>query len=657
MKNTIQRKMFFSALAFLFLATGLHAGQERVNKQLFAQEFLNKDCFAYPGTTVIDAVVWQEMGLDAVLARYDHHTTSIFGAWSLRKLSNPIARKADLEGRQKMIKSLVDDRNLFDKADQFLRVLKDAETGLLRYCKDPVVESYDTGTLAAFQEKYASFEKKYLNGRFAWEASELIDIGKPFYSLLCFLGLYGVALDMVSWPFTNEAPNLKTSILQKPNQLKDRHNFFTHNVYDGNGEVKDEFASRQKFARAMAENATALDQITQWQEMYKDSGKTRAVIAQIITMLWLDSKDIGLTWDAFERIKVNYAVKLALQNSLVGVAKFFRKLDDFIDLIQNNPQFASCNRMQNLIELLHDPKTKNTLNKLKLALSKETFDQPYRLWYWRGIVAQADALLSNNAELMRALLQAAAELDAYMTLAKIYKQHSEGSVKFSFVEFVESPHAQLIVDDCWVPLIPVHSVVANSIALGKDGQGMGALFTGPNGGGKSTIMKAIAYTILLGQSWGMAPAAYAQLTLFDGLRTSLYQKENIEQGLSTFMAEKARAQELAEFVVATGHADKKCFVMLDEPCKGTVEKIGSELVCELGNLFATQPHSIAIIATHLEQPINLAKQPNGYWKNYHPTIKEADGKFVRMYKLAEGPALWWFTDQAKCMRFARELGS
>ena len=60
--------------------------------------------------------------------------------------------------------------------------------------------------------------------------------------------------------------------------------------------------------------------------------------------------------------------------------------------------------------------------------------------------------------------------------------------------------------------------------------------TGPNAGGKSTFLMGMTTSLLLSQTFGIAPAKEAKLTPFDKINTSINIMDDIAAGKSLFMA-------------------------------------------------------------------------------------------------------------------------
>src|SRR5690606_37297765 len=103
--------------------------------------------------------------------------------------------------------------------------------------------------------------------------------------------------------------------------------------------------------------------------------------------------------------------------------------------------------------------------------------------------------------------------------------------------------------------------VPNDIILNKDQFIL--LITGPNMAGKSTYMRQLALTIIMGQIGCFVPAETANLTIFDQIFTRIGASDDLVRGQSTFMVEMLEAN------YALSHATDKSLILLDEIGRGT----------------------------------------------------------------------------------------
>ncbi len=167
------------------------------------------------------------------------------------------------------------------------------------------------------------------------------------------------------------------------------------------------------------------------------------------------------------------------------------------------------------------------------------------------------------------LLHSIALLDAYCSIARLYKEHQNKATSFSFAEIIDSETPFLRYEDGWLPLLSLDDAISNNLLLGSNAPGK-IIITGPNGAGKSTILKTMGIAAVLAQSWCIVPAKRAEQSLFSSIKTSLATGEDLSKKLSTGMAEvKIMAELLDDIRDADAH--EYILVLIDEPYKGMVE--------------------------------------------------------------------------------------
>ncbi len=160
------------------------------------------------------------------------------------------------------------------------------------------------------------------------------------------------------------------------------------------------------------------------------------------------------------------------------------------------------------------------------------------------------------------------------------------------------------------------------------------LITGPNMGGKSTLMRQAAQIVVLGQIGAPVPARSARWGVVTGIHTRIGARDEILRGASTFMVEM---EELGMILETARPTD---LILLDEIGRGTSTFDGlsvawatTEWLCkELGarTMFATHYHEL----THLEGSLKGLK--NIHMEVEKPATKH--GKLRFLYTVAEGPA-------------------
>lgn len=342
-----------------------------------------------------------------------------------------------------------------------------------------------------------------------------------------------------------------------------------------------------------------------------------------------------------------------LHRHTVHLAHAMRAMNELSQLLNKHPIFHSTNIAERMANVFSAPSP--SLRSLMTLLESSTFKDDKSLFYLRGRVLLAHKLFDECKDELLPALQAMGELDAYHSMATIFKKYQGTSTPFTFVEFI--PHSKAMIDfeNCWIPVID--GVVPNSVHFGGDCPSK-LIITGPNGGGKSTTLKGpFGHAIVLAQSWGIAPASKARMSIIHAIRTCLHPRENLKEGMSTFMSEKSRVDEIQAFITEQQDKNSNIVIILDEPFKGTVDAESAERIYQFGRLVAGLNNAIVCIATHVQKPVQLAQDTNGLFANYHVAIRERTlGVFEREFRLVEGPANWWFDDPEKRSRFIDWLG-
>jgi len=105
-------------------------------------------------------------------------------------------------------------------------------------------------------------------------------------------------------------------------------------------------------------------------------------------------------------------------------------------------------------------------------------------------------------------------------------------------------------------------VVPNDIKLGS-GKASVMVLTGPNMGGKSTLLRQTCITVIMAQMGCFVPATTCVLTPVDRIFTRLGARDDIVTGQSTFMVE------LQETGNMLNNATRSSLVILDELGRGT----------------------------------------------------------------------------------------
>lgn len=190
----------------------------------------------------------------------------------------------------------------------------------------------------------------------------------------------------------------------------------------------------------------------------------------------------------------------------------------------------------------------------------------------------------NEPARIDALLKAAGELDLLASLA---------TAKRTCFPAIGS---SMILTDLFHPGLSSGKRVYNSLALDPFGSRKShVLLTGPNRGGKSTLLKSIGTAVLMAQTVGIVFARSATLPIFQNIITALSPQDVIGK-LSLFEAEIEFAKEvMARLAVSKGPT----FLMMDEIFHGTNAHDGVEASqVFLDRLYATKGSVFSVVSTH-----------------------------------------------------------
>ena len=157
------------------------------------------------------------------------------------------------------------------------------------------------------------------------------------------------------------------------------------------------------------------------------------------------------------------------------------------------------------------------------------------------------------------------------------------------------------------------------------------LITGPNMGGKSTVMRQTALIAILAHMGSYVPAAAARIGLVDRVFTRVGAADDLGRGDSTFMVEmRETAQILAR-------ATDRSLVLLDEIGRGTATFDGLALAWSIVEFLHDQIGCRTLFATHYHELCALEGVLHGL-HNVHVTVHEQRGRIVFLHQLEPGAA-------------------
>lgn len=174
------------------------------------------------------------------------------------------------------------------------------------------------------------------------------------------------------------------------------------------------------------------------------------------------------------------------------------------------------------------------------------------------------------------------------------------------------------------------------------------VITGPNAGGKSTSIKSVCISLILGQTIGVVPCKSATITPFDFINTYL-NIPDCKGKESLFEAEMHRAR---DHIYSLDKLDKnkKSFVIMDEIFSSTNPEEGISGGYAIANKLSSYDNSVALITTHFNYLTKLEKE--GRYRNIRiPITRDEKGAIAYPYKIEKG-----ISDQFIALELLKEKG-
>ncbi len=207
------------------------------------------------------------------------------------------------------------------------------------------------------------------------------------------------------------------------------------------------------------------------------------------------------------------------------------------------------------------------------------------------------------------------------------------SLEFNLSKPVVNDSTDLSITEGFHPTVQAFNpeFVPNSVELNADKRFL--LITGPNMGGKSTVMRQTALIVLLAQCGCFVPAKKALIGIVDRIFTRIGANDNIAEGSSTFMVE------MSEMSAIIRNATNKSLLLLDEIGRGTSTYDGLSIAWALSNDIIHRVRARTLMSTHYRELTDLKNQTDAVVNaRMAVTLVQKDSKsFVKfLYKLEQG---------------------
>lgn len=544
-------------------------------------------------------------------AKIDRTSTEIGRLTLFRKIIQPLSTIQGLLKQQEVVKEFVANSALFEQLDTLLKELPIPENALFSFWdeKDIFKNSLDRDLFTMPLQERIMFLKNLSTAldtnEFFSDARERLDfIITAGRGILMTVGSVTLPLYGLSLILENKYPWLK----EKKFMVKNTNNwlgikgalsmvsisgfiyFIINSLYDN------------KFTEA-GENITA--------------GLSGGLIASKVK----------------QSLHVDVVFNKCLQEKLIYVSTYFSTMKKIFSLINSHES------LKNLLPHIHAlscrtlaPEVERLLN----LLDSTTFKGKPSFFSFTGKILVTYKLLHKYKDELIDLLAVVGELDMYMSIARLYKEFEHQRVCYCFPEYCTGAVSpSLEIENFWNPLIVPTKVIPNSLVLGAQGQRRNAVITGPNAGGKSTVLKGIIVSIILAQSIGIAPAQRLIFTPFTSITTYLNITDDIAAGNSLFKAGVLRARELLTRVERLDE-NEFAFTAVDEVFNGTRYQEGQAAAYTLLKMLGASSQNICLTATHFPL-ITKLEQETDTFANYKVAVEGTQAERIHYpYKLEKG---------------------
>ena len=155
------------------------------------------------------------------------------------------------------------------------------------------------------------------------------------------------------------------------------------------------------------------------------------------------------------------------------------------------------------------------------------------------------------------------------------------------------------------------------------------IVTGPNMGGKSTVLRQTCIAVILAHIGCFVPCTSMRLTPVDRIFTRVGANDRILAGQSTFMVELEETANILQY------STERSLVILDELGRGTSTFDGTAIAYAVARMLTEEVKCRCLFSTHYHGLCDsFANDPRVGW--YHMAYREVNGKIAFLYKFTKG---------------------
>ena len=255
------------------------------------------------------------------------------------------------------------------------------------------------------------------------------------------------------------------------------------------------------------------------------------------------------------------------------------------------------------------------------------------------------AKFSENYSTYKMIAGLVAKLDVLASLAEYARNQNQVCIPEIHAMSEVAGDSILKIVNGVHPLMNCDDFIPNGMNIPSgSGKAFFELITGPNMGGKSTLMREVALLSIMAQVGSMVPADSMELSIIDRIFTRLGANDNIMANQSTFLVE------LNETSLILKHCTHNSLVLLDELGRGTSTYDGTAIAQSVANflanlkcrtLFSTHYHSL-VDNFYNDERINLGHMACMVENSNSDDITKENVTFLYKYTTGSCPKSFGF---------------
>lgn len=343
--------------------------------------------------------------------------------------------------------------------------------------------------------------------------------------------------------------------------------------------------------------------------IFTNNFKSFRILSYLFSMLFYFQ---GL-FNSVEISRTLYKINRYITNKMRNISIFLIKANKINQIYwnENIKEFFINSKLINNLE--NDNNYVNTLHNISFSLLTNFGKQLYNY-----LVINKNSILS--------ILNKIYILDS-LNSCLIYKNNN----KLNYTQYVDNSNLPFMkIEGLYHPCLQNKSVVKNDILLGNNIGNI--IITGPNAGGKSTLIKSLIINVLLAQTIGFSNSNNSKITPYYNISTQINIPD--DKGYeSLFEAEMYRCKNKLE-LLKVQDKNKFTFLAMDEIFNSTNPIEGIAGAYAIAKKISEYSNTNLIFTTHYSYLTKLSKLYN--FTNFKMNIIKNNNIIIYPYKITKG---------------------